>query len=42
MDQLLSSGAVAIGVVAFVVIAIPVIVAKFLRNVDSNATSGKT
>src|SRR6195952_2429674 len=32
MDQLLSSGALAIGVVAFVVIAIPIIVAKFLRN----------
>ena len=35
MDQLLSSGAIAIGVVAFVVIAIPVIVAKFLRNVEA-------
>ncbi|MEP6780212.1 MAG: hypothetical protein ABJC26_10005 [Gemmatimonadaceae bacterium] len=35
MDQLLSSGAVAIGVVAFVVIAIPIIVAKFLRNVEA-------
>lgn len=35
MDQLLSSGAVAIGVVAFVVVAIPIIVAKFLRNVEA-------
>ena len=35
MDQLLSSGAIAIGVVVFVVIAIPVIVAKFLRNVEA-------
>ena len=35
MDQLLSSGAIAIVVVAFVVIAIPIIVAKFLRNVEA-------
>src|SRR5262245_30618782 len=35
MEQLLSSGAVAIGIVAFVVVAVPVIVAKFLRNVEA-------
>lgn len=35
MEQLLSSGAVAVGVVAFVVVAIPLIVAKFLRNVEA-------
>ena len=35
MEQLFSSGAIAIVVVAFVVVAIPVIVAKFLRNVEA-------
>lgn len=35
MEQLFSSGAIALGVVAFVVVAIPVIVAKFLRNVEA-------
>ena len=35
MEQLFSSGAIAIVVVAFVVVAIPIIVAKFLRNVEA-------
>jgi flotillin len=35
MDQLLSGGVLIAGVVAFVVIAIPLIVAKFLRNVEA-------
>lgn len=35
MSGILSSGALVIGVVAFVLIAVPVIVAKFLRNVEA-------
>ncbi len=34
-DSLVSTGAVVIGVVAFVLVAVPVIVAKFLRNVEA-------
>src|SRR6187401_1977518 len=35
MNEIASSGALVIGVVAFVLIAVPVIVAKFLRNVEA-------
>ena len=35
MNGLISSGALVIGVVVFVLIAVPVIVAKFLRNVEA-------
>lgn len=35
LSQLLSGGALIIGVVVFVVVAIPLIVAKFLRNVEA-------
>ncbi|MEP6509174.1 MAG: hypothetical protein ABJC63_13200 [Gemmatimonadales bacterium] len=35
MNGIVSSGALVIGVVAFVLIAVPIIVAKFLRNVEA-------
>lgn len=35
LDNLISTGAVVIGVVAFVLVAVPVIVAKFLRDVEA-------
>jgi len=35
MNGIISNGALVIGVVAFVLIAIPIIVAKFLRNVEA-------
>ena len=35
MDNIMSSGAIIIGVVLFVLVAVPVIVAKFLRNVEA-------
>lgn len=35
MSSLLSSTAIVVGVVAFVLVAVPVIVAKFLRNVEA-------
>ncbi len=35
MNGLISSGAIVLGVVVFVLVAIPVIVAKFLRNVEA-------
>lgn len=35
MNGIISSGAIVVGVVAFVLVAVPVIVAKFLRNVEA-------
>lgn len=35
LDNLISTGAVVVGVVAFVLVAVPVIVAKFLRDVEA-------
>src|SRR5215218_6257778 len=35
MDGLVTSGTIVVGVVLFVLVAIPLIVAKFLRNVDA-------
>jgi flotillin len=35
LDNLISTGAVVLGVVAFVLVAVPVIVAKFLRDVEA-------
>ena len=41
MDGLVSSGVLVGGVVLFVLVAVPVIVAKFLRNVEAGEDSSR-